>query len=278
MKQSKNQQQTLSVYFCGHEACGPGHSFGPAMRPHYLLHVIFHGQGIYQCGGHTWHLTAGDAFLIRPSDSIYYRADDSDPWSYAWTGFDGAACQEILHQTIFSHTLVFTQGTPEKKEALLTHMKTLINTFETSSGNNLAAAGNLLLVLSTMEKKPSESRNDISTLYFRKASEYIRNNYAYPIQISDVAHYVGIDRSYLYRIFMEQENISPKQYLLKHRLQMAAQLLCSSSCTITEAALSCGFRDAPSFCNYFRAGTGYTPKKFRKLYSGTMHSPEHPRI
>ena len=220
MKKEPNPQHTLSVYFCGQEDCGPNHSFGPAMRPHYLLHVIFHGKGIYQCSGHTYHLKAGDAFLIRPMDSIYYRADTSDPWSY----------------------------------------------------DDLASTGNLLLILSDMQKKPSESRTDISNLYFQKASEYIRNNYAYPIQISDVAHYVGIDRSYLYRIFMEHENTSPKQYLLKHRLQMAAQLLCSSSCTITEAALSCGFRDAPSFCNYFRQGTGYTPKEFRKAYSGTIYT------
>ena len=101
---------------------------------------------------------------------------------------------------------------------------------------------------------------------------FLALSYAYPIQISDVARYVGIDRSYLYRIFMEHENISPKQYLLKHRLQMATQLLCSSTCTITEAALSCGFRDAPSFCNYFRQGTGYTPKEFRKTYSGIINA------
>ena len=150
-------------------------------------------------------------------------------------------------------------------------MQSLLDTFSENNGNDLASAGNLLLILSDMQKKPSESRTDISNLYFQKASEYIRNNYAYPIQISDVAHYVGIDRSYLYRIFMDHENTSPKQYLLKHRLQMATQLLCSSSCTITEAALSCGFRDAPSFCNYFRQGTGYTPKEFRKAYSGTIY-------
>ena len=265
-------QHTLSVYFCGQEDCGPNHSFGPAMRPHYLLHVIFHGKGIYQCSGHTYHLKAGDAFLIRPMDSIYYRADTSDPWSYAWAGFDGSACKEILKQTVFSDTPIFTPETPTRQNSLLTHMQSLLDTFSENNGNDLASTGNLLLILSAMQKKPSESRTDISNLYFQKASEYIRNNYAYPIQISDVAHYVGIDRSYLYRIFMEHENTSPKQYLLKHRLQMAAQLLCSSSCTITEAALSCGFRDAPSFCNYFRQGTGYTPREFRKAYSGTIYT------
>ena len=116
--------------------------------------------------------------------------------------------------------------------------------------------------------------NLVDSVYVAQYSDeaFLALSYAYPIQISDVARYVGIDRSYLYRIFMEHENTSPKQYLLKHRLQMAAQLLCSSSCTITEAALSCGFRDAPSFCNYFRQGTGYTPKEFRKAYSGTIYT------
>ena len=270
--QEPQTQHTLSVYFCGQEDCGSGHSFGPAMRPHYLLHVIYHGKGIYQCGGHTYHLKAGDAFLIRPMDSIYYRADNTDPWSYAWAGFDGSACKEILEQTIFSDTLIFTPETPAQQNNLLTRMTNLLATFSENNGNDLAIAGNLLLMLSSVQKKPSESRTDIATLYFQKASEYIKNNYAYPIQISDVARYVGIDRSYLYRIFMEHENISPKQYLLKHRLQMATQLLCSSTCTITEAALSYGFRDAPSFCNYFRQGTGYTPKEFRKTYSGIINA------
>ena len=88
-------------------------------------------------------------------------------------------------------------------------MTNLLATFSENNGNDLAIAGNLLLMLSSVQKKPSESRTDIATLYFQKASEYIKNNYAYPIQISDVARYVGIDRSYLYRIFMEHENISP---------------------------------------------------------------------
>lgn len=33
-----------SIYFCGHEHCQPGHSFGPAVRPHYLIHVVLSGK------------------------------------------------------------------------------------------------------------------------------------------------------------------------------------------------------------------------------------------
>lgn len=161
-------QHTLSVYFCGQEDCGPNHSFGPAMRPHYLLHVIFHGKGIYQCSGHTYHLKAGDAFLIRPMDSIYYRADTSDPWSYAWAGFDGSACKEILKQTVFSDTPIFTPETPSRQNSLLTHMQSLLDTFSENNGNDLASTGNLLLILSNMQKSPPKAGPTSQTCTFRK--------------------------------------------------------------------------------------------------------------
>ena len=44
-------QAYLTVYFCGSENCPPRHAYGPAVRPHYLLHVILKGRGIYQYKG-----------------------------------------------------------------------------------------------------------------------------------------------------------------------------------------------------------------------------------
>lgn len=38
-------QAYLTVYFCGSENCPPRHAYGPAVRPHYLLHVILKGPG-----------------------------------------------------------------------------------------------------------------------------------------------------------------------------------------------------------------------------------------
>ena len=36
---------TLSPVTLGHDACVPGHKYGPAVRPYYLLHYIFDGEG-----------------------------------------------------------------------------------------------------------------------------------------------------------------------------------------------------------------------------------------
>ena len=87
--QTPHHQSPLTIYFCDSENCQPRHFYGPAVRPHYLLHVILRGRGIYQHEGITYALSQGDAFLIPPMEITYYQADETDPWSYAWVGFDG---------------------------------------------------------------------------------------------------------------------------------------------------------------------------------------------
>ena len=44
--------QTFSdcvINFVGHEVCTPGHSFGPAIRPSYIIHYILKGCGKFYC-------------------------------------------------------------------------------------------------------------------------------------------------------------------------------------------------------------------------------------
>ena len=77
--------------------------------------------------------------------------------------------------------------------------------------------------------------------------------------------------TYLYRIFMEKEKLSPKQYLLNHRLRMAVEMLCTTSYSITEIALSCGFHDASSFSGCFRQQFHMSPRDFRK----TVHHEQN---
>ena len=142
------EQAYLSVYFCGKENCEPGHSFGPAVRPHYLLHVVLDGKGFYRKNGVTYSLHKGDAFLIPPMESTYYEADQEDPWTYAWVGFDGKNCKQTLRQTVFFHSFVFLNSVPEKTAQICDAMAFLLQSFQNSHGNQLQLTGSLLLLLS----------------------------------------------------------------------------------------------------------------------------------
>ena len=90
-------------------------------------------------------------------------------------------------------------------------------------------------------------------------------NYTNPIQISEIAGYVGIDRTYLYRIFMHQAGVSPKQYLSRYRLEEAKEMLVQTEYRITEIAYSCGYHDSSSFCRHFQKATGNAPARYRSM-------------
>ena len=106
MKQSYKQSYTdnveLSIFNCGHEYCQPGHTWGPGVRDHYLIHLVVAGKGVYQVNGASHTLQEGDLFLAKPNQLITYAADETDPWEYYWVGFNGACANKLVQQTPFS--------------------------------------------------------------------------------------------------------------------------------------------------------------------------------
>ena len=105
-KQSYKQNYTdnveLSIFNCGRESCQPGHTWGPGVRDHYLIHLVVSGKGVYQVGGVSHTLQEGDLFLAKPNQLITYAADEADPWEYYWVGFNGACASKLVQQMPFS--------------------------------------------------------------------------------------------------------------------------------------------------------------------------------
>ncbi|MBQ5816040.1 MAG: AraC family ligand binding domain-containing protein, partial [Oscillospiraceae bacterium] len=91
----------LNVYNCGYQQCSGGHSWGPAVRDHYLIHLVVSGKGVYNVDGQDYKLSKGSAFIIRPQSLVSYYADEKDPWEYCWVGFNGADASRLVDLTAF---------------------------------------------------------------------------------------------------------------------------------------------------------------------------------
>ena len=69
----KQYQKFSDLYlcYCGHARCEPLHSYGPAVRPNYLLHYILDGSGIYRVEDREYTLHKGEGFLIEPNKQTF---------------------------------------------------------------------------------------------------------------------------------------------------------------------------------------------------------------
>ncbi|MDU4556904.1 MAG: AraC family ligand binding domain-containing protein, partial [Enterococcus faecium] len=74
-KEHQQVEKELYFDFCGFSKTMPFHSFGPAIRNDYILHVVMEGKGSYHVKNQQFQLKKGDLFLIRPGDSTFYLSD-----------------------------------------------------------------------------------------------------------------------------------------------------------------------------------------------------------
>lgn len=256
---------SLYVNCCGCSQTEALHSFGPASKPHYLIHYVLSGKGKFIFHDMEYKLEAGYGFLIEPNELAFYQADENDPWSYLWVGFGGNMAQRYLNSMGLSgrHPIFAC----EKKEELYSTVRDMMehNTFDISDElRRNGLLGVFLSIIAAGNEVVAGDEEDKGNQYVKKAVSFIQSNYCNPIKVTDVAEYVCINRSYLYTLFQNYLGMSPQQFLATFRITKARELLESTSYPIESIALSCGYNDALVFTKAFHTMKGMSPSQYRK--------------
>lgn len=265
-KDTLRENLSLAVYNTGYEKCRNGHTWGPAIRDHYLIHYVISGKGTLTCGGLTYPVERGDLFFIRPSAIVSYSADQEDPWEYCWVGFNGTEADRLVGLTEFA------KGPPVIHYTNHDNLKRLMLNIYNSHGNNpsneMRMIGFLYLLLSELVTSREISSEQYSNehSYLEKAMRYIQRNFCEVISVDDIAEFAGISRSHLYRVFMKNTGMSPNEYLSSYRINKACGMLRSSDLKINEIASSVGIHDQLYFSRVFKKHKGVSPSGYLKQF------------
>jgi len=95
--------------------------------------------------------------------------------------------------------------------------------------------------------------------------ELLEGCYCRPLQIRDLAREAEVHPVYLARAFRRWYGCSISEYIRRRRVKTACGLMASTSATLTDVALQSGFADQPHFNRIFKAETGMTPNRYRRL-------------
>ena len=259
--------KALNLYYGGWEIWCPMHTFGPAIRQHYLIHYVTRGKGRLWMNDTCYVIEKDTMFLIRPGITCVYQADKDDPWEYCWICIDGYDVENMLNNSGFDkvNPLFFDKSNGEVRNAMLN----FIFYFSKYKNNEYMLLSRLYNIFGHM--KIQMKKQQAKSIHVEKAIDYIYENYYKSITIIDIANYLGIDRTYLYRLFKEEYNMSPQKYLLNFRLKAAMNKLEGGNMSIAEIAYSCGFNDASAFCHQFKKVYKDTPLNYRRYPQLAIH-------
>jgi len=270
LSNSEDRLSDIYMYQCGKEDCKAGHSFGPAVRDHYLIHYVLEGKGIFQVDGKMHTIHKGEGFLICPNVVTFYQADTEEPWNYIWVGFNGIKAQHYLKQAnLDALNPVFKY---DECDNLKDCMQNMLDSISLLRVGETRIKGLLYLFLSYLiEANQNNSVNlkpeNQKELYVEKAIDFINKNYSSKISINNIACYIGVDRSYLCAIFKNLIKLSPQQFLILFRLEKACDLMKTTSLSIGDISRSVGYNDPLIFSKIFKKIKGSCPKNFRVSHS-----------
>ena len=119
-----------------------------------------------------------------------------------------------------------------------------------------------MIEFTELVKRSREERSRLS--YVNECKEYIEKNLRNDLKVSDIAPAIGVSRTYLSRLFSQEEGITIQQYIQKEKCRHAAQMLQYSDHSIAQIALYLGFSSQSYFGSCFQTWYGMTPKAYRK--------------
>lgn len=236
----------------GSESCDPSHSFGPAVRTHWLLHYIVSGFGEFTREGVTHQLGPGQIFVIPPYLETYYEADKIRPWNYIWIGF---TTDEPLPEA-FSQPVI---SCPEAGELF----NEMLSCSSRDNGRSAFLTGCLWKLMSILLEQGKSSPD-----YIDQALACIHSEYMQGITIKEIARRLGLDRCYFSTLFSQRLGISPCEYLVNLRLSKAVELMISHGEKPSIAAASVGYEDLYHFSKIFKKHYGASPRAYIKMHSG----------
>ena len=107
------------------------------------------------------------------------------------------------------------------------------------------------------------STGKLKDFYIREAISFIEQNYSHPITVEDIAVFCNLNRSYLGKIFRDELNKTPQQFLIYYRMNRAAELLKFSETSVGEIGKLVGYPNQLHFSRAFKNVYGISPRQWR---------------
>jgi AraC family transcriptional regulator len=123
-------------------------------------------------------------------------------------------------------------------------------------------------VLSNLETHVA--RGGLPAWQARRVFAHVEANLCRRIPIQELARLLSLSASHFCRAFKSTFGVSPRDYVLRRRIEVAQGLMLTTSEPLSSIAVRCGMCDQPHFTRSFNRVVGETPYAWRRTRRGSL--------
>jgi len=112
------------------------------------------------------------------------------------------------------------------------------------------------------------ARGSLPVWQTRRVFAHVEANLSRRIPILELARLLGLSASHFCRAFKCTFGVSPRDYVLRRRIELAQGLMLTTSEPLSSIAIRCGMCDQQHFTRSFHRIVGETPYRWRRTRQG----------
>jgi AraC-like DNA-binding protein len=259
------KSRALAVVCGGCEQCTPDYAVTRETFHFYSIEYIARGRGTVKLRGREQPLLPGRLFSYGPGVRHEIVADPAEPMVKYFVDFAGTKARRLLGKcglTPGQATQVFP---PDELRAVFDE---LIASGLKGSPHSDELCVKLLECLAlkiAAGRAPMAEAESLAFATYQQCREHVRQHFMRLKNLQQIAAECHVNGAYLCRLFRRFDHQSPYQFLLRLKMNEAAELLRQPGTLVKQAAELAGFGDPFHFSRAFKSVLGVSPDIFRRL-------------
>jgi AraC-like DNA-binding protein len=257
--------RALTLVCGGMECCTADYAIHRSTFPFHSIEYVAGGRGTVNLDGRLHHLYPGTLFSYGPGISHDIAGDPAAPLVKYFVDFSGRKAGALLRACSLAGGRV-SRVFPANE--LQTVFDELIRCGLQHTRHSIAAGEKLLEVLSlkiAAARAPVQGRETLAFTTYQQCRQYIQQQFQRLKTLQQIAAECHLNPAYLCRLFRRYDQQTPYQYLLRLKMNLAAERLQQPAALVKQVAEETGFGSPFHFSRAFKAVFGLSPDTFRRL-------------
>jgi AraC-like DNA-binding protein len=233
--------------------------------PFYAIEYVARGRGTVKLRGRAHALQPGLLFSYGPGIRLDITTDPADPLVKYFVDFSGIQAPQLLRDCKLAPATAARVFPPSEIEGLFDE---IVNSGLRGTRHTAELCAKLLecLTLKILEARaPLEGAGTLAFSTYQHCRQHIQQHFLRLRSLEQIADECHIDGAYLCRLFGRYDHQSPYRYLLRLKMNRAAEWLQRPGALVKQVSDQAGFSDPFHFSRAFKSVFGLSPDTFRGL-------------
>ncbi len=226
----------------------------------YVLEYVQEGRGIIELDGGSYPIEKGDSYFINKRVACVYYSDPKEPLKKAWINCAGSLVDSLVEFCRLTEPLVIAKVNTEHYFHAVHGLLREVGRFGKYEAYRQSIQ-RISDILSAIHYA-AESSGQVQGLAERIRLRIDDSPY-YQISPDEIAAAEHYSIRHINRVFGEQYGVTPKQYILERKIEIARDMLSDRRYSMKEIAELLGFCDEHHFMNTFKRLTGESAGSWR---------------